>query len=73
MQQLSPEVLADIQGIIFSGYRHLNFARYVFLRIEDAGASQAMASENRTSDSHRGTLACGRRLSDRVTGRPCQT
>ena len=36
MQQLSPEVLADIQGIIFSGYRHLNFARYVFLRIEDA-------------------------------------
>ena len=36
MQQLSREVLADIQGIIFSGYRHLNFARYVFLRIEDA-------------------------------------
>ena len=40
MQELSAEVLADIQGIIFSGYRHLNFARYLFLRIEDAGQAR---------------------------------
>ncbi|HXW79139.1 MAG TPA: hypothetical protein VEJ84_06550, partial [Acidimicrobiales bacterium] len=40
MQKLSAEVLGDIQGIVFSAYRHLNFARYLFLRVEEAGQAR---------------------------------
>ena len=30
-----PETKADIQGLITSGYGHLRYAAYLFLRIED--------------------------------------
>ena len=39
--QFSKEQKADIQGVILSGYGHLNFGAYLFLEFTDAGKAKA--------------------------------
>ncbi|HXK06964.1 MAG TPA: DoxX family membrane protein, partial [Verrucomicrobiae bacterium] len=43
--QFSKEQKADIQGIILSGYGHLNFGAYLFLQFTDAAKAKAWIRE----------------------------
>src|SRR5215471_5856274 len=42
MRQSYPERVdrEDIQGLVASGYNHLDYASYIFLRVDDAGIAR---------------------------------
>ena len=50
----------DIQGVVLNGYGHLNYSRFVLLKIIDAQSAQALADSYRESRSVRPNAAAAK-------------